>query len=61
MTLQAYDYLYLYENHKCILQMGGSDQLGNIIAGVDLINKKNPGNSNPLAHGIVFPLITSSS
>ena len=61
MTLQAYDYLYLYENHGCILQMGGSDQLGNIIAGVDLINKKNPGNSTPLAHGIVFPLITSSS
>ena len=61
MTLQAYDYLYLYENHDCILQMGGSDQLGNIIAGVDLINKKNPGNSTPLAHGMVFPLITSSS
>ena len=61
MTLQAYDYLYLYENHDCILQMGGTDQLGNIIAGVDLINKKNPGNSTPLAHGIVFPLITSSS
>ena len=61
MTLQAYDYLHLYENHDCILQMGGTDQLGNIIAGVDLINKKNPGNSTPLAHGIVFPLITSSS
>ncbi len=61
MTLQAYDYLYLYENHDCILQMGGTDQLGNIIAGVYLINKKNPGNSTPLAHGIVFPLITSSS
>tara|TARA_B100001029_G_C15063073_1_gene460392 strand:+ start:3452 stop:4735 length:1284 start_codon:yes stop_codon:yes gene_type:complete len=61
MTLQAYDYLYLYENYNCILQMGGSDQLGNIIAGVDLINKKNPGNSSPLAHGIVFPLITSNS
>ena len=61
MNLQAYDYLYLYENYNCILQMGGSDQLGNIIAGVDLINKKNPGNSSPLAHGIVFPLITSNS
>ena len=61
MTLQAYDYLYLYENYNCILQMGGSDQVGNIIAGVDLINKKNPGNSSPLAHGIVFPLITSNS
>lgn len=61
MTLQAYDFLYLYENHNCKLQMGGSDQMGNILAGVDLINKKNPGPKSYLAHGIVFPLITSSS
>ena len=40
MTLQAFDFLYLYENYNCKLQMGGSDQMGNILAGVDLINKK---------------------
>lgn len=61
MTLQAFDYLNLFEKHGCKLQMGGSDQWGNILAGVDLINKKNPGTTSPLAHGIVFPLITSSS
>ena len=61
MTLQAYDFHYLYKNHNCKLQMGGSDQMGNILAGVDLINKKNPGPKSYLAHGIVFPLITSSS
>ena len=61
MTLQAYDFLYLYENYDCKLQMGGSDQMGNILAGVDLINRKNPGPKSYLAHGIVSPLITSSS
>ena len=61
MTLQAYDFLHLYENFDCKLQMGGSDQMGNILAGVDLINRKNPGPKSYLAHGIVSPLITSSS
>ena len=61
MTLQAFDFMHLYENYNCKLQMGGSDQMGNILAGVDLINKKNPGPKTYLAHGIVFPLITSSS
>ena len=61
MTLQAYDFLHLYENYDCKLQMGGSDQMGNILAGVDLINRKNPGPKSYLAHGIVSPLITSSS
>ena len=60
MTLQAYDFLHLYENEDCKLQMGGSDQWGNILAGRDLINRKNPGKHSS-AHGIVFPLITSSS
>jgi tyrosyl-tRNA synthetase len=39
MLLQAYDYLHLYENHACRLQIGGSDQWGNIISGVDLIRR----------------------
>ena len=61
MTLQAYDFYHLHKEYNCKLQMGGSDQLGNILAGVDLINRMNPGKAGPLAHGIVFPLVTSSS
>jgi len=57
MLLQAYDYLKLYENHDCCLQMGGSDQWGNIVAGIDLIRRVNQGT----AFGITFPLITTSS
>ncbi|PCJ21486.1 MAG: tyrosine--tRNA ligase [Candidatus Cloacimonadota bacterium] len=56
-VLQAYDYLYLNENHDCNLQVGGSDQWGNITAGTDLIRKKN-GNK---AYGMTIPLIKSSS
>ena len=65
MILQAYDYMHLYNNFGCRLQMGGSDQWGNILSGVDLINKlykrnaKN--NDGPLAHGLTYPLITNSS
>ena len=39
MILQAYDFLELNEKHECILQIGGSDQWGNIVNGVDLIKK----------------------
>ncbi|CAG8673515.1 4290_t:CDS:2 [Dentiscutata erythropus] len=38
--LQAYDFWYLYNHHQCRIQLGGSDQWGNITAGIDLINKK---------------------
>ena len=55
--LQAYDYLVLYDRHKCTLQMGGSDQWGNILAGIDLIRRLR----GVRAHGLVFPLVTSSS
>jgi tyrosyl-tRNA synthetase len=55
--LQAYDYLELYDRYGCTLQMGGSDQWGNILAGTDLIRKLR----NRKAHGLVFPLITTSS
>ncbi len=57
MLLQAYDFLHLYDHYNCILQMGGSDQWGNITAGIDLIRKVRGGK----AYGIVFPLLTTAS
>ena len=54
--LQAYDFLVLYDRYKCTLQMGGSDQWGNILAGVDLIRRLR----GARAHGCVFPLVTTS-
>jgi len=45
MLLQAYDFMQLAESHDCFIQMGGSDQWGNIVAGIDLVRrtlKKNP-------------------
>ena len=57
MLLQAYDYFILNEKHSCTLQMGGSDQWGNIVAGIYLIGKK-AGNQ---AYGLTFPLVTSST
>ena len=56
MLLQAYDFYYLNKNHNCVLQMGGSDQWGNILSGVDLIRKINKKD----AFGITSPLITNS-
>ena len=56
MLLQAYDFFYLNKNHNCILQMGGSDQWGNILSGVDLIRKINKKD----AFGITSPLITNT-
>jgi len=55
--LQAYDYRVLYDRYKCTLQMGGSDQWGNILAGVDLIRRVRGGK----AHALVFPLVTTAS
>jgi len=55
--LQAFDYLVLHDRFKCTLQMGGSDQWGNIIAGCDLIRKVR----GARVHGLVLPLITTSS
>jgi tyrosyl-tRNA synthetase len=57
MLLQAYDFLHLYREHGCLLQMGGSDQWGNIVAGTDLIRRVESG----VAYGMVFPLITTAS
>ena len=60
--LQAYDFLWLYDNEQCTFQSGGTDQWGNILDGIDLIRRKRGGDRHggPLAHGIVFPLITDS-
>lgn len=57
MTLQAYDFLHLFTNHGCTLQVGGSDQWGNITAGIDLIRRVR----QDQAYGITFPLVTTSS
>ncbi len=54
--LQAYDYLTLFDLYSCTLQMGGSDQWGNILAGIDLIRRLR----GARAHGLVFPLVTSA-
>jgi tyrosyl-tRNA synthetase len=54
--LQAYDYLVLHERDQCNLQMGGSDQWGNIVAGCDLIRKVH----GHRVHGLVLPLVTTS-
>jgi tyrosyl-tRNA synthetase len=57
MVLQAYDFLELARRHDCRLQMGGRDQWGNIVAGVELIRRV----EQKAAFGITFPLITTSS
>jgi tyrosyl-tRNA synthetase len=56
MVLQAYDFLELFKCHACRLQMGGSDQWGNIVAGVELIRRVH----RKTAFGVTFPLITTS-
>jgi len=57
MILQALDFLYLYENRDCILQVAGSDQWGNITSGIELIRKK----IDKKAFGMVMPLVTDAS
>ena len=57
MILQAYDFYQLYKNNNCVLQIGGSDQWGNIVNGVDLIRRK----LSKEAYGLTSPLITLAS
>ena len=57
MILQAYDFYQLFKNKNCILQIGGSDQWGNIVNGVDLIRRK----LQKEAYGLTSPLITLAS
>ena len=57
MLLQAYDFYILSRDYQCSIQMGGQDQWGNIVAGVDLIRRL----EGKEAYGITFPLLTTSS
>jgi len=57
MVLQAYDFVELFKRHKCILQMGGSDQWGNIVNGIDLGRRM----MNAQLFALTAPLITTSS
>lgn len=57
MLLQAYDFYELHTRHGCQLQVGGSDQWGNITAGIELIRRKSGGE----ALGLTFPLVTTAS
>ncbi|CUS02895.2 Tyrosine--tRNA ligase [Candidatus Promineifilum breve] len=54
MLLQAHDYLHLFDTQGCLLQTGGSDQWGNIVAGVELIRRSR----GQKAHALVYPLLT---
>jgi tyrosyl-tRNA synthetase len=57
MLIQAYDYWHLHRTERCELQMGGSDQWGNITAGIELISRR----EGVQVHGLVFPLLTNAS
>ena len=57
LVLQAYDFLQLFDRHGCTLQMGGSDQWGNITAGIELIRKVR----GKKAHGLVWPLMKTAA
>ena len=57
MLLQAYDFQILHEKHGCAFEIGGQDQWGNIVAGVDLVRKL----SQVEVFGMTFPLLTDSS
>ena len=57
LLLQSYDFLVLHDRFGCTLQMGGSDQWGNITAGLDLIRKLR----GARAHGMVLPLVTTAA
>ncbi len=56
MLMQSYDFLYLYRNHNCNLQLGGDDQWSNILGGVELIRRKEQGE----AYGLTFTLLANS-
>jgi tyrosyl-tRNA synthetase len=56
MLLQAYDFLHLFQHYDCLMQMGGNDQWGNMVAGIDLIRRV----EGKAAVSMTFPLITTS-
>jgi tyrosyl-tRNA synthetase len=57
MLMQAYDFLHLFQNYNCTIQMGGSDQWGNILSGKELIRRV----LGQRSEGITFPLLTTSA
>jgi tyrosyl-tRNA synthetase len=57
MLIQAYDFWHLYRTEGCELQMGGTDQWGNITAGIELVRRR----ESAQVHGLVFPLITTAT
>jgi tyrosyl-tRNA synthetase len=57
MLLQSYDFLHLYKNNNCLLQVGGADQWGNIVAGIDLIRRKEAVE----VFGFTCPLVTTAT
>jgi len=57
MTMQAYDFLHLHDHHGCRLQGGGSDQWGNITAGIDLVRRVRQAS----VYGLTFPLMTTAA
>lgn len=57
MTMQAYDFLYLFDEYGCMLQCGGNDQWGNITAGMDLVRKVR----SKRVFGMTFPLLSTAS
>jgi tyrosyl-tRNA synthetase len=57
MAIQAYDFWHLFRTEQCELQIGGSDQWGNITAGIELIGKR----EGRQAYGLVFPLVTNTA
>lgn len=57
MLLQSYDFLYLFQRHNCIMQMGGNDQWGNMVSGIDLIRRM----EGKQAYCMTFPLMMTST
>ena len=57
MLVQAFDYWHLFRTERCELQMGGSDQWGNITAGIELVHRR----EGQQVHGLVFPLLTTTA
>jgi len=61
MIMQGYDFWHLYKQYDCSVQVGGSDQWGNIVQGIDLINKKEQSHLTKTPIGLTVPLVTTSS
>jgi len=62
--LQAFDFAHLYRNHGCRIQLGGSDQWGNIVAGIDLIKRQSTsgaGEKGEPAYGLTLPLLVAEN